>query len=240
MSEAPAIPTALRALLLASDEPALVTALALVERAGADPARAARLAELARDPELAPRRRATALLAVAIALAAEPASVAPDAALDAVEDADTIDAAIEAGLAAALTGVMRAAPREGSLQATRRMIGRRCLAAGVVGPHVARLLADAGDREGAAHAAVVDLAPRLDGDRLDRALAAWLHLLVSWSADAARPLFGDVVRALSVRPAAIEQLSELLQRLPGAAPERVAAARARILWEMSHTPDPTD
>jgi hypothetical protein len=237
VSDTPPTTAALRALLLArSDEPAPAVASALYEQARGDADPAALLAALAVDGDLAPRQRALALLGCALALAAHPAAAAPEAALDAIEDPDLGAAAIDGGVVAALTGVLRAAPLDGSLRATRKLIGRRCLAAGVFGPHVARLLADGGDREGAAHAGATDLVEHLRAGNRGPELWAWLHLVLTWGEDQGL-LFGDLIRALEAAdPDASQRLGALLDDLPGVTPERVARAQARIQWELAHLP----
>jgi hypothetical protein len=235
VSDTPATTAALRALLLArSGDPPVAAALALRSQAGATGL--APLAELAADRALPARQRAIVLLAVSLALADEPTAAAPDAALDAVDDADVVEAAIEAGLSAAVTGVLRAAPRDAASLAARRLVGRRCLAVGIHGPHIAMLLADGGDPAGAAEAAVADLRPRLAGEPGPDTLAC-LHLLVIWSEDPSLPLFGDIVRRLAADdPGAPERLAILLTRLGSLGPERIARARSRIGSELARDP----
>ncbi len=229
MSDTPATTAALRALLLArSGDPPVAVAAALHDRAGAHAPE--QLAELAADPELAPSLRAIALLGVAMGLADAPALPAPPGALDAVEDAATAAAAIELGMVGALTGVLRAAPLTPQLRTTRRLIGRRCLAAGVVGPHVARLLADGGDHEAAARAAADYLAPRLIAGRSSAETWACLHLLVEWSDLEAEPLFTQVIERLAPVDGAVNSLLQLLHRCPGLSAAQVSRTRAHIGW----------
>lgn len=213
MSDTPATAAALRAMLLAgAGDPPLARASDLRGLAGRlGSAAAAALADLAADAALPPGARVVALLAVALALADDPAAAAPEAALDAIDDPDVVGAAIDGGLTAALTGVLRAAPVDGALRATRRLVGRRCLAAGEQGPHIARLLLDAGDQEGAARAVATYLAGRLDpGSPPPLETRALLQLVPAWTAD---PAFAAALdRALAeIDPEAPAHLASLLR-----------------------------
>lgn len=182
------------------------------------------LAELSADASLSPRLRVVALLAVGLRLAAEPEALLPELVLDAIDDVNTITAALEMRLGGALTGVLAAAPHDDSLRATRRILGRRMLAAGENGPHVVQLLRDAGDSERAAVAAADDLAAHLEGTPESLELLLRLHVTLEWARDA--EFFVAILHRL--RPDDLVRLSDLLIQCPGLATGLVSAVRTAI------------
>lgn len=228
-----ALPSVLRAALIAgTGQPPLVTASALADLAGVRGLEL--LATLAVDKRLAPTQQTVVLLAVSLLLATHPGTLPPADALDAVEDAETASAAIHAGLGAALTGILQAAPREASLSATRRLIGRRLAAAGELGPHVVQLLLDAGDRERAAQIAAADLGRFLAGhDRRSAETSARLRVLMTWSEDA--ELFARIVENLArLHPSALSVVEQLIREIDDLDPVLVARARSAVVWALGN------
>ncbi|HEX5062941.1 MAG TPA: hypothetical protein VFV99_26385 [Kofleriaceae bacterium] len=214
-------------LLAGTGKPPLDVALELVGRAGA--AGLAILGAMSIDRRLAPHQRMTVLLAISVLLALTP-ETPPAEALDAVEDEETAATAIRSGYGAALTGVLAAAPRGGSLDATRRLLGRRLVAAGERGPHVAQLLLDAGDRVRAAQLAADDLAQHL-ATHAEPTLETWarLRILLDWSSDDA--LLDAVLQQLATQhPALLARLEPLLVRIPDAEPAAVQRVRSTLVW----------
>ena len=124
--------------------------------------------------------------------------------------------------------MLAGAPRGGSLDVTRRLLGRRLAAAGGRGPHVVQLLIDAHDHARAAELAAEDLAPHLAAEP---SLETWarLRLLLEWSRDEA--LLAEILRALAARdPSAPGTLASRLVELADADPAAVQRVRSAIVW----------
>jgi len=174
---------------------------------------------------LAPRLRAAALLGVVTAadLCGLPL---PDAALAAVEDPLVIDAALQYRLASALTGALFGLPDGAAERRTRRLIGRRLIAAGERGPHVTRVLLDAGEFDSAVRAALDDyfdnVAPRLE--RPDAVTRVFAEVALEWAERAPDTMFTPFVRGLAMRdPAAPPRLAALLMTADAPAELRAKA-----------------
>jgi hypothetical protein len=190
---------------------------AATEQGMADPKRAvADLAALAADADAPATTRVMALAALG-RIAAIGGVPVPDL-TDVVGAEPVIAAAIALGMADALTGVISQLPDGPYERITRKMIGFRLLAAGVRGPHVTRVLADAGELDGAAQAIADDfIASLLPAVRSPNRLA------MAWAAELARLLDRHGARlaeplraALARRDGAIDAMTALLEQAGGA------------------------
>jgi hypothetical protein len=230
VTDTPGKRAALRDALIARiGDPPFQVALALVTIAplGA-------LGELVADASLSPRQRTIGLLAIALVLADAPGTPAPADALEAIEDLEVAKYAIDSGLGAALTGVLHAAPRTASLAITRKLIGRRLLAADDYGPHVVQLLLDAGDRERAIEVCSASLA-RVLAARVGAETWAWVRLVADWSSD--WPLISSVAATLASHPELSQALVELLETLPGIPASAARTVRSAIGWATTRGTD---
>ena len=117
---------------------------------------------------------------------------------------------------------------------TRKLIGRRLLAADDYGPHVVQLLLDAGDRERAIEVCSASLA-RVLAARVGAETWAWVRLVADWSSD--WPLISAVAATLGPHPELSQALVELLETLPGVPASAARTVRSAIGWATTHGTD---
>jgi hypothetical protein len=154
----------------------VAAALAARAAVAADAEAAARIADNA-DLDLSVR--VAALLAVA--LVAQDGVRVPDVALSAIEDDLLVDALLASGTASAITGLLCAAGDRAS-DGLRRYLALRITAAGATGIHIAALLVDVGDLDGAVRAAVpAMIAPLRDAAADDPTVLALGVVVTEWS-----------------------------------------------------------